>query len=117
MPDAERAPRREFAWVLLLLLLPFGEGGATPGALFWVHTLILLVAFLELALPGSRLQAPSLLPPDMRTAAPLFSGLAVVASLETPYPYASFLRCWDLAIALVVLVLSRRADWGRWTDH
>lgn len=98
-------------WVVLLLLLPLGEGGATPLALLASHTLILLAA-LAAAASDSGEAAPIRLPAGLVSGIPLFLGVATLASVGSPYPYASFLRLWDLLIALLAFALARRSDWG-----
>ena len=47
MPGGDRLSAGRWGACLLVLLLPFGEGGATPGALFLIHTLVLLGALLS----------------------------------------------------------------------
>ena len=98
-------------WVVLLLLLPLGEGGATPLALVASHSLILLAA-LAAAIWDSGEAAPIRLPAALGAGIPLFFGVASLASVGSPYPYASFLRLWDLLIALLAFALARQVDWG-----
>ena len=110
MPESDRMLRWQHGVLLLALLLPFGEGGATPGALFLSHSLV-MVGAVTLALLGSRGPRPPLLPPSLSTSVPAFVAVLVLASWSSPYLYASFLRCWDLGIALLLFVLVRRIGW------
>src|SRR4030095_2298005 len=98
-------------WILALLAAPFGEGSATPTAMFALHA-ILRAAGLMALLP-SRSSPPAGIPRAVLLGA---SGLLVVSLLSswgTPYPYASFLRVWDLAVFFAVLLGVSR---GRWSE-
>ncbi|HEV8335741.1 MAG TPA: O-antigen ligase family protein [Candidatus Polarisedimenticolia bacterium] len=103
--------RPRLGWVpaLFLLALPFGEGGAAPGALFAIHTLVFAGAAALALLPaGSR--PPALMPRSLLAPASAFVIALLLSAWGTPYPYASFLRCLDLLVAGVAFVLARR--WG-----
>src|SRR5713101_3436163 len=116
MAGIERSRWERIVWILILLLLPFGEGGAKPEALLTIHTLV----FLALGFSGFRKSSSSaspLLPPGLQRPAPLFLALAFLASVNSPYPYASFLRCWDLSILLITFVLVRRVGWSEHEKH
>ena len=106
--DPSRAGRRGAC--LLVLLLPFGDGGATPSSLFLIHSLVLLAALLLVVLPDPSRRAV-LLPRELSTAVPLFLAVMLLAAWGSPYPYASFLRCWDLAMALAVFLIVLRTGW------
>ena len=101
MPGDDRRLAGRWAACLLVLLLPFGEGGATPASLFLIHTLVLLGGILLTLLPGASAR-PRLLPRELSAAVPVFLAVTLLAAWGSPYPYASFLRCWDLAMALAV---------------
>ncbi len=110
MSRAERFSPWHAGACLLALLLPFGEGGSTPAALLLVHTLVLLGA-LAFALQMDAQPRPRALPAELAMPVPLFLGAILLSSWNSPYPYASFLRCWDLGIAALLLVLVRGAGW------
>lgn len=110
MPGGDRLSAGRWGACLLVLLLPFGEGGATPGALFLIHTLVLLGVLLFTLLPGPQ-PGPRILPRELSAAVPVFLVATLLSAWGSPYPYASFLRCWDLAMALALFLLVRRIGW------
>jgi len=111
MPGGDRLSAGLGGACLLVLLLPFGEGTATPGALFLIHTLVLLGILLFTLLPDPH-PRPRLLPQELSAAVPVFLAATLLAAWGSPYPYASFLRCWDLVMALALFILVRRIGWG-----
>jgi O-antigen ligase len=111
MWDGSRFSIWHGAVCLFALLLPFGEGGAVPGALFLLHTLILSGVALRI-LCGGWAPGRALLPPELGAAVPCFLATLLLCSWNTPAPYASFLRCWDIGMAVVALLLVRGIGWA-----
>jgi O-antigen ligase len=99
-------------WILALLAAPYGEGGATPTAMFTLHT-ILLAACLAALLPSKSSTPPAGIPRAVLLGASGWLAVSLLSSWGTPYPYASFLRVWDLAILFAVLLCASR---GRWRE-
>jgi O-antigen ligase len=81
--------------LLVLVLLPFFEGGETSIGLFLLHTIILLgfsvviLLYARLAIPRS---LTSFLP---------FLFILLISTLLSDYKYAAFLKLWDFVIAAV----------------
>jgi O-antigen ligase len=100
-----------FLLFAVILVLPFGEGGARPGAMLVHHTLLLAAAGLAWRRP-----VPSGTAPYRRTMtlALVLVGVGALSSIGSGYPYASFLRVWDLAMAVLAFHLAAR---GEWTDR
>jgi O-antigen ligase len=101
--------RSRLGWMpaLFLLVLPFGEGGAAPGALFAIHTLVLAGAAAVALLPVDS-RPPALLPRSLLAPASAFAMALLLSAWGTPYPYASFLRCLDLLVAGIAFMIARR---------
>src|SRR5215470_9718755 len=91
------------AW--MVLTGPLGEGGATPPALLATQTAVIAGWIVRLLLVR-RCAGWSRVPRDVLGAAVGYVGIALLASLGTPYSYASFLRCLDLATLLGLFLLT-----------
>ncbi len=83
---------------LILILLPFFEGGETATGLFLIHSLTLLLA-LVLVLGHSRISRPRFLLFFL----PFFLTLCV-SFLIAPYRYSAFLKFWDYSVAAIFAV-------------
>ena len=94
----------------IVFLAPFGEGGAAPLALFCVQTLTLTSAVLALVLPSSTLPRNG---PSRRVlvASAGFVALALLSCIQSPYPYASFLRLLDWLLLLGLFAISLQRPW------
>ncbi|PYQ12466.1 MAG: hypothetical protein DMH00_06300 [Acidobacteria bacterium] len=98
-------------WILMLLLVPLGEGGATPWALFGLQSLVFLAGWLRLLEAGT--SAPRAeMPRSVLLAASGFLCVSLAACWSSPYPYASFLRWWDFAILGAILTLGAGRTWA-----
>jgi O-antigen ligase len=80
--------------------------------MFTLHT-ILLAACLAALLPSKSSTAPAGIPRAVLLGASGWLAVSLLSSWGTPYPYASFLRVWDLAILFAVLLCASR---GRWRE-
>ena len=101
--------RSRLGWgpALFLLALPFGEGGAAPGALFVIHTLVFAGAAVVALRPADS-HPMALLPRSLLAPASALGIALLLSAWGTPYPYASFLRCLDLLVAGMAFILARR---------
>src|SRR5437867_9823234 len=95
MPIADGGSLQRWLWILLLALLPFGEGSANPVSLLVIHTLVLLLCGIRIARVDWT--SGTILPAGLRLPSILFLVVLFISSLGSPYPYASFLRSWALA--------------------
>jgi len=103
---------RLLLWLLLVILFlaPLGEGSATPLALFMLHTLVLCGAVLALFLPASA-SAWNAAARGVAIAAVSLVAVALLASQDSLYPFASFLRLLDWLILLVLFTTSLQRPW------
>lgn len=108
MAIGDRSQRR--LWILLLALLPFGEGGAMPGALLVIHSLVLLLC--GIGITRADWTSPDILPAGLRSPTILFLVVLLIASLGSSYRYASFLRAWDLVVVVLAFAAARGTEWG-----
>src|SRR6266850_1999973 len=110
MPITDGGSWQRRLWILMLVLLPFGEGSAMPGSLLLIHSLLLLLCGMCVARRSWPLG--DTLPAELRLPATMFLVLLLVTSMGSPYPYASFLRSWDLVVLLLAFAAARETDWG-----
>src|SRR5678816_49966 len=88
--------------IALVLLAPFGEGGAGAAALLLNQSLLAL-AWCCLLLSGGEVAVTRHLPGPVVVAVGSFLMLALVSGSLSGYPYASFLRVLDLASFVALL--------------
>ena len=109
------ANRLETALLTLVLALllgaPFGEGSATPRALFIAQSTIFIVLLLAMTLPSRRIRTGE---PSARLLLAFagFVALACVSACGTAYPYASFLRILDLFLYLALVLVLLLREWN-----
>jgi O-antigen ligase/tetratricopeptide (TPR) repeat protein len=96
--------------LVILFLAPLGEGSATPLALFILHTLVLCGAMLALFLPASG-SAWNAAARGVAIAAVSLVAVACLASHDSLYPFASFLRLLDWLILLLLFTISLLRPW------
>ena len=110
MPPETKRFRLAFL-TALLLLAPFGEGGAGPAALLLSQSLVAL-AWFGLLLSRREVMRTRLLPVHVLAGVGCFLGVALVSGAISGYPYASFLRILDFATFLAILALAGGEDWS-----
>ena len=109
MPIADGGSLQRWLWILLLALLPFGEGSANPVSLLVIHTLVLLLCGIRIARVDWT--SGTILPAGLRLPSILFLVVLFISSVGSPYPYASFLRSWDLVVLFLAFAAARGTDW------
>lgn len=102
---------RVIPWLVLFVILPFGEGGASPEGLLAAHLVFLIavaVSVREISLDRSLLIASLMV-----------LGTAFLSSVMAPYLFAAWIALIDLAVLLGTLVLGegvvrRDPETGSW---
>ncbi|MBI3450757.1 MAG: O-antigen ligase family protein [Acidobacteria bacterium] len=91
----------EAGLILLVAIVPWGEGGATPGALAASHTVVFVVAAAAIVAGFRKGTTRVRLPWPVIASLPL-AAVSTFSFLRAGYVFGSFETWWDLIVALIL---------------